>query len=359
MEDTRTSGNAAAFEFPKTMAQMARHDTASVAHSQREDIGSFHFRIWATLLHSLIFILGVVGNVLLILTVRRTRGLRTSTYCYLVSLAWADIIVLLSAVPEAIVSHHTGIRWHSGQVGCSVMIFTNFLGINAGSLSIFAFTLDRFIASVKPIYILRVCNWKYAKKVTLGLWLFAVCYCLPWLGLTEVREFPSTKEPYCDFRFSRQAYMYWFAADLMLFYVCPLVFAGYVFCMLAGKLRKSIRGFKQAANDAEENQISAADSAECNLRGRDDRTTFALPLSDLRTVRSQERQSGEPQLLQAAMLRKMIRSRTRVREAYGRPTNNADQIVFRSGALIQCYGLTASTTWKNDLIDFVCFIPVA
>ncbi|GAU96211.1 hypothetical protein RvY_07687-2 [Ramazzottius varieornatus] len=106
--------------------------------------------------------------------------------------------------------------------------------------------------------------------------------------------------------------MYWFAADLMLFYVCPLVFAGYVFCMLAGKLRKSIRGFKQAANDAEENQISAADSAECNLRGRDDRTTFALPLSDLRTVRSQERQSGEPQLLQAAMLRKMIRSRTRV-----------------------------------------------
>lgn len=134
MEDIRASRNAAAFEFFKTMAQIARHNSASVAHTQREDIGSVHFRTWATLLHSLIFILGIVGNVLLILTVRRTRGFHTSTYCYLVSLAWADIIVLLSAVPEAIVSHHTGIRWYSGQVGCSVMIFTNFLGINAGSL---------------------------------------------------------------------------------------------------------------------------------------------------------------------------------------------------------------------------------
>ena len=130
MEDIQASRNSA-FQLLKTMA---RYNTNSALNRHREDIGGVHFRIWATILHSLILVLGVVGNILLILTVRKTRALRTSTYAYLVSLAWADIIVLLSAVPEAIVAHHIGFQWHSGQVGCSVMIFTNFLGINAGSL---------------------------------------------------------------------------------------------------------------------------------------------------------------------------------------------------------------------------------
>ena len=75
-----------------------------------------------------------------------------------VSLAYADLLVLLSAVPEAIVFHHVGRcvavcgsldvpgnfipccivilfyrRWLFGQTVCSLFIFINFLGINAGS----------------------------------------------------------------------------------------------------------------------------------------------------------------------------------------------------------------------------------
>ncbi|OWA55072.1 putative Thyrotropin-releasing hormone receptor, partial [Hypsibius exemplaris] len=60
-----------------------------------------------------------------------------------VSLAYADLIVLFSAVPEAIVFHHAR-QWILGHVGCSVLIFSNFLGINAGSLSILAFTIERY-----------------------------------------------------------------------------------------------------------------------------------------------------------------------------------------------------------------------
>ena len=50
------------------------------------------------------------------------------------SLAYADLIVLFSAVPEALMFHHIGIRWVLGQAGCSLIVFNNFLGINAGSL---------------------------------------------------------------------------------------------------------------------------------------------------------------------------------------------------------------------------------
>ena len=46
---------------------------------------SLTYRIVATLLHSLILIGGVFGNVVLILVAKKTRSLQTPTYCYLVS----------------------------------------------------------------------------------------------------------------------------------------------------------------------------------------------------------------------------------------------------------------------------------
>ena len=52
------------------------------------------------LLQSLIFLVGVSGNLMVVVTVRGTKSLHTTTNCYLVSLALADLITLLSSVPQ-------------------------------------------------------------------------------------------------------------------------------------------------------------------------------------------------------------------------------------------------------------------
>ena len=112
------------------------------------------YQIIATILHSLIFVFGVAGNVVVILVITRSKSLHSPAYTYLVrtsrfihfmiymfsvtffqvSLAVADLIVLVSTVPEAILGHYIGNQWLFGQIGCSLFIFSNFLGINAGSL---------------------------------------------------------------------------------------------------------------------------------------------------------------------------------------------------------------------------------
>ncbi|OQV21473.1 putative Thyrotropin-releasing hormone receptor [Hypsibius exemplaris] len=210
------------------------------------------YRIWATIIHATIFILGVAGNVVLVIVVRKTRSLQTSTYCYLVSLAVADLMVLLSAVPEAIISHHIGWKWITGQLGCSAMVFFNFLGINVGSLSILAFTLDRYIAACRPLLILKICNWSYARKVVICLWIFSILYCAPWLGLTEVRPDPDIPDiEICDFRVPREVTVYWFITDIILFYVCPLIVAAVIYTRLGLILRRSIASFRVAARNAE------------------------------------------------------------------------------------------------------------
>ena len=119
--------------------------------------------------------------------------------------------------------------------------------------SILAFTVDRYIAACRPLLILKVCNWHYARKVVLGLWLFSFLYCAPWLGLTEVRPDPDIPGiEICDFRITKEFYLYWFVADLLLFYVAPLLFAAVIYTRLGIILRRSIVSFKVASRNAVE-----------------------------------------------------------------------------------------------------------
>ena len=49
---------------------------------------------------AIILLVGVVGNALVVLVVWRNASMHTPTNCYLVSLAVADFLVLLAAVPQ-------------------------------------------------------------------------------------------------------------------------------------------------------------------------------------------------------------------------------------------------------------------
>ena len=53
-----------------------------------------------TLCQASVFLVGVTGNLMVVVTVRGTKSLHTTTNCYLVSLALADLITLVSSVPQ-------------------------------------------------------------------------------------------------------------------------------------------------------------------------------------------------------------------------------------------------------------------
>lgn len=86
--------------------------------------------------------IGIVGNIMVVLVVLTTRHMRTPTNCYLVSLAVADLMVLVAAglpnISESILA-----TWVYGQAGCLGITYFQYLGINVSSCSITAFTVER------------------------------------------------------------------------------------------------------------------------------------------------------------------------------------------------------------------------
>jgi thyrotropin-releasing hormone receptor len=90
------------------------------------------------------------------------------------------------------------------------LTFVFFLGINASSLSLTAFTVERYIAICHPMKAQSVCTVKRAKKIVGGVWAFAFCYSSPWLGLTvtepiHYKGFQTVER--CAMKLSRQEYL--------------------------------------------------------------------------------------------------------------------------------------------------------
>ncbi|KAL1124515.1 hypothetical protein AAG570_001141 [Ranatra chinensis] len=207
---------------------------------QDPDYFSHRYRAVGTFFQGIIFVVGVLGNAMVVVVVTRVRALHSPTNCYLLSLAVADTVVLVASVPNEILSYYlVGNQWVWGELGCNLIIFCQNLGINASSLSLVAFTVERYIAICHPMKAHKMCTIGRAKRITLMVWLFAVLYCSPWLGLTETRPtryrgFPDVRE--CVFKRPRNEYLAYFFTDLVMFYLIPLLLSCALYALISRAL---------------------------------------------------------------------------------------------------------------------------
>ncbi|XP_059140942.1 thyrotropin-releasing hormone receptor-like [Physella acuta] len=207
---------------------------------------SLLFMVVASALSSVIFVFGFLGNILVVVVIARTRSMHTTTNCYLLSLAVADSIVLLAGTLPAIPEPFFKVdEWPYGRLMCPLLIFLQYLGVDSSSLSITAFTIERYIAICHPMKAHTMCTVSRAKKIIAILWIFTLLYCSPWLGLIDVLTHTRDATPIktCKFRLDRSSYTTLYMIDLILFYVIPLIIATVLY-LLIGRilyLSKSIR----------------------------------------------------------------------------------------------------------------------
>ena len=72
--------------------------------------------ICVSLLYISVFIVGTIGNVLVVLVVFRTHEMRNTTNFFLVNLSVADLLVILVCMPSAFVDIFSKEVWYLGPV---------------------------------------------------------------------------------------------------------------------------------------------------------------------------------------------------------------------------------------------------
>ncbi|CAF1098651.1 unnamed protein product [Adineta steineri] len=86
-------------------------------------------------LYLIVFIVGTVGNLLVIIVIQRNRSMRTVTNMFIMNLAAADLLVLLFCLPATVIQDVTK-TWFFGLILCK---FVNYIQV------FFSFLINVFI----------------------------------------------------------------------------------------------------------------------------------------------------------------------------------------------------------------------
>uniref|UniRef100_A0A3P8TN84 Thyrotropin-releasing hormone receptor n=1 Tax=Amphiprion percula TaxID=161767 RepID=A0A3P8TN84_AMPPE len=195
---------------------------------------SLQYKVISSLLLFVICALGIVGNVMVILVVLTTKHMRTPTNCYLVSLAVADLMVLTAAGLPTITDSIFA-SWVFGHYGCLCITYLQYLGINASSCSITAFTIERYIAICHPIKAQFLCTLSRAKKIILLVWAFTSVYCVMWFYLSDIQQlvYDNITVVTCGYRVPRKFYLPVYFFDFGVFFVLPLLLSAVLYGLIA------------------------------------------------------------------------------------------------------------------------------
>ena len=192
----------------------------------------FQITLWST-----IAFLGVIGNLLVCLAILR-RLRKTSMNYYLLSLAIADLGVLLIIYPVAVCKYLKPFKWLLGKRACLYMLPTNEIFFGASIWSITAIAIERYrnIVGAK-----RYQFWKRSGLKT-AIGIFAV-----WLAsflVSSVPLYPFLQyEPTtssCHHTWSDRYRVTYFIALVIVWYVLPLAVITFTYVKIKKRVRESI-----------------------------------------------------------------------------------------------------------------------
>ncbi|KAF7202449.1 neuromedin-U receptor 1 [Nothobranchius furzeri] len=131
------------------------------------------------LVYLVIFLVGVVGNVLTCTVIVRNKVMWTPTNYYLFSLAVSDLLVLLLGMPLELYELWQNYPFLLGKGGCYFKTFLFETVCLASILNVTALSIERYIAVVHPLRAKYVVTRTHAKRVILTVWCVSVLCAVP------------------------------------------------------------------------------------------------------------------------------------------------------------------------------------
>ena len=134
------------------------------------------------IIYALIFVIGLVGNIMTIIIIKYNRYLRTPTNFYLLNLAVSDLMMLMCNLPLEMIEIHYR-EWPLPIIFCKLRNICGEFFTCSSILTILAFTCERYFAIVHPVHFHQLSHFRRAQNVIMIIWFISLVFSLP-LGLS-------------------------------------------------------------------------------------------------------------------------------------------------------------------------------
>ncbi|XP_066541642.1 C-X-C chemokine receptor type 5 isoform X2 [Hoplias malabaricus] len=196
--------------------------------------------IFQPLVYSVVFIVGLTGNGLLLTVLLQHRVHLRITEIYLLHLALADLLLLLT-FPFAVIQVMSG--WIFGEFLCKFLGLLNRLNMICGSLLLACISFDRYLAVVHAVSSLHSRRPKFVHLICVVLWLFCLAVTIPNMVFLSVGHNNESEKMECYFnRHGIHANNWILVSRFLIHILCfflPLIVMGYCYGAVVLTLHQS------------------------------------------------------------------------------------------------------------------------
>ncbi|XP_067305916.1 C-C chemokine receptor type 4-like [Pseudorasbora parva] len=188
-------------------------------------------------LYSLFFVVGFLGNMLVVWVVLMGVKLRSMTDICLLNLAIADLL-LVSSLP--FLAHYARDQWVFGGFMCTMVLSFYYIGFYSGIFFIVLMSVDRYLAVVHAVFALRVRTRKYGIFASLVIWIIAVFASFP--ELMYLKTIDVNNQTYCIHYPTHDQKSYQYSRIIGIFkrnimgLILPLIVIGFCYSMILKRL---------------------------------------------------------------------------------------------------------------------------
>lgn len=147
-------------------------------------------------LYSIIFILSVVGNGLVILTLVQNQRMRTVTNVFLLNLSVSDLLLAVLCMPFTIIPQLMR-NFIFGEFMCVTIRYFQAVSVGVSCFTLVTISLERYFAIVEPLRSRRWQTRSHSYKCIMGIWLLAFVLMIPIAASQEVIQIGNSNRYAC------------------------------------------------------------------------------------------------------------------------------------------------------------------
>ncbi|XP_010188024.1 PREDICTED: C-C chemokine receptor type 6 [Mesitornis unicolor] len=162
-------------------------------------------KVFLPVVYSLTCIIGLIGNIFVVLTFALYERTKSMTDVYLLNMAIADILFVLTLPFWAV--YHAADKWIFGDFICKMTRGIYAINFSCGMLLLAFISVDRYIAIVQATksFKLRARTLAYSKIICLAVWVSSILISSSSFLYSESYTFSTNETKICHHRFVRMS----------------------------------------------------------------------------------------------------------------------------------------------------------
>ncbi|NXF02355.1 GPR15 protein, partial [Smithornis capensis] len=192
-----------------------------------------HMSTFLPILYTAVFLVGIVGNSILIVALVFKRRVQRLIDVFIINLAASDFIFLIT-LPFWVDKELSDGSWRAGSFICKASSYIISVNMYCSILLLTCMSADRYLAIIHPSMARRIRTRSYSRVLCISVWLLSCCLGMPTLLSRELKK--QYGKTYCTDKAMTEAKQIMSLMLLILAFFFPLLSILTFYCSITKRL---------------------------------------------------------------------------------------------------------------------------